>query len=166
MIFGLFAFVVALSVCAAPAGASQTLAGPYVAAVERVVDGDTIRARVMIWLGQDLSILVRIRGIDAPELRGRCEGEKASARDAAAALERLVSQGTIVLTQIEGGKYFGRVVADVATSQGLDVAATLVAGGYARAYGGGARGDWCEVGLRGAGGIGNLTPDGAQRNPG
>ena len=123
------------------------LPGPYSAAVERVVDGDTLRARVAVWLGQELTVLVRIRGIDAPEIHGRCEGETARARDAKAALERLVSDGPVVLTHIEGGKYFGRVIADVTAKSGEDVGAALIAGGFARPYDGGARQPWCEVGL-------------------
>jgi len=55
----------------------------------------------------------------------------------------------VTLTAIEGDKYFGRVVADVATSEGEDIAALLVAGGFARAYAGGARASWCEIGMLG-----------------
>jgi endonuclease YncB( thermonuclease family) len=109
--------------------------------------------RVAIWLGQELRVLVRIRGVDAPEMRGRCPAEKARAEDAAAALRELVSEGTVLLTRIEGEKYFGRVLADVATPDGSDLAAALIAGGHARAYDGGARRSWCEIGsLRGGGG--------------
>ncbi len=50
-----------------------------------------------------------------------------------------------MLTQIGGGKYFGRVVADVATADGVDVGAVLIAAGHARPYDGGARGSWCET---------------------
>jgi len=123
-----------------------TLAGPYVGAVERVVDGDTIAVRVTVWLEQDLRVLVRVRGIDAPELRGRCPGEKRRAEDAAAALGRLVAGGTVVLTAIEGDKFYGRVVADVVTPEGDDVGAALVEGGFARPYDGRARQGWCEIG--------------------
>jgi endonuclease YncB( thermonuclease family) len=133
-----------------PAAIAGTLPlpGPYAADVERVVDGDTLGVRVTIWLGQELNVLVRIRGIDAPEMRGRCNSEKERARDAAAALQGLVSGGTVVLTGIEGDKFFGRVVADVATSAGVDIATALIAGGHARAYDGGARGSWCDLGAR------------------
>jgi endonuclease YncB( thermonuclease family) len=103
--------------------AAETLSGPFAAAVEEVVDGDTLRARVSIWLGQELRVLVRIRGIDAPEMRGRCDREKERARDATAALRRLVAPGAVVLTQVEGDKYFGRVLADVATPDAADVGA-------------------------------------------
>jgi micrococcal nuclease len=143
--FGIAAF------CATgTAVAVERLAGPYPAEVERVVDGDTLAVRVAIWLQQELNVLVRIRGIDAPELRGRCDDEKARARTAMVALEALVSGGKVALTAIEGDKYFGRVIADVATSGGESVGAALIAGGYVRTYDGGKRGSWCDGGTVGS----------------
>jgi micrococcal nuclease len=149
LIRAIAAFVI-VAAWAGPGEAAQRLTGPYHAAVERVVDGDTLGVRVTVWLAQDLNVLVRIRGIDAPEVRGRCHSEKVGARAATAALERLVSDGPVVLTEIEGGKYFGRVVADVATAGGADVGTALVAAGHARSYDGGRRRSWCDVsGLEG-----------------
>ena len=126
--------------------AAEILPGPYAGAVERVVDGDTLAVRVNVWLGQELRVLVRVRGIDAPELRGDCEAEKAQARDAAAALARLVADGSVVLSAIEGDKYYGRVVADVATPDGRHVGLSLISDGFARRYDGGSRSGWCEIG--------------------
>ena len=125
---------------------AEPLAGPYPGAVERVVDGDTLDVRVAVWLDLDIRVLVRVRGIDAPELRGRCDLEKARAAKATVALARLVADGAVVLTNIEGDKYFGRVLADVSTSQGRDVATTLLAGGHVRPYDGRSRATWCEIG--------------------
>jgi micrococcal nuclease len=136
----------ALAVTHAAGAAAATLDGPYVGAVERIVDGDTIAVRVTVWLDQDLRVLVRLRGIDAPELRGRCMSEKERAADAAAALAELVAGGSVVLTEIEGDKFYGRIVADVVTPEGRDIAAALVQGGFARPYDGNARRGWCEVG--------------------
>jgi endonuclease YncB( thermonuclease family) len=141
--------VVALAFSAAVCGvssAAEILPGPFTASVERVVDGDTLGVRVTVWLGQEVGTLVRIRGVDAPEMRGKCDSERAKARAAAAALEVLVADGAVALTRIEGDKYFGRVVADVTTAAGQDVGEALVAGGFARAYDGGARAAWCELG--------------------
>jgi micrococcal nuclease len=138
--------LLSLSLLTAEADAAETLPGPYAGAVERVVDGDTIAVRVTVWLGQELAVLVRVRGIDAPELRGDCDGEKARAIEATAALERLIGGQPVILSKIEGDKYFGRVLSDVATAGGTDVAAALIAAGLARPYDGGARLSWCEVG--------------------
>jgi endonuclease YncB( thermonuclease family) len=139
----------ALQATSAVRGA-EMLPGPYAASIERVVDGDTLAVRVTIWLQQDIRVLVRVRGVDAPEIRGRCESEKSRAAAATAELARLVADGPVILTAIEGDKYFGRVVADVATREGGNVGAALLAAGVARAYDGGARQSWCEIGARDA----------------
>lgn len=141
----LLCFTLAASVGAA----AERLAGPYRGAVERVVDGDTIAVRVTVWLQQDVKVLVRVRGIDAPELRGRCESEKSRAALAAAEVARLVGGGPVVLTNIEGDKYFGRVLADVVTPAGADLGRALIQGGFARPYTGGGRSGWCEISSRG-----------------
>lgn len=124
--------------------ASETLPGPYPATVERVVDGDTLAVRVTIWLGQELSVLVRIRGIDAPEMRGRCRRERELAREAADHLTALTGGGPVRLTNIAGGKYHGRVVADVAGAGSSDLARAMLAPGLARRYDGGSRSGWCD----------------------
>ena len=46
------------------------------AEILRVIDGDTFEARVRVWPGLDITTKVRLRGIDAPELRAHCEGER------------------------------------------------------------------------------------------
>ena len=125
---------------------ADRLAGPYDAAVERVVDGDTIAVRVTVWLGLELGVSVRVRGIDAPELRGDCESEKVRAAEATAALARMIGDEPVTLREIEGDKYFGRVLSDVATARGEDVAASMIAAGLARPYDGGERPSWCQIG--------------------
>lgn len=128
-----------------------SFAGPIEAAAARVVDGDTFEARLRVWFGQEVTALVRLRGVDAPEIRGRCPGETASAQAARAALADLLAGGRVELRNVAVDKYFGRVVADVLVESAetppafpaVDVAATLLAGGEARPYAGRARGGWC-----------------------
>jgi endonuclease YncB( thermonuclease family) len=43
--------------------------------VIRTIDGDTFEARVHLWPGLDLTTRVRLRGIDAPELKASCPQE-------------------------------------------------------------------------------------------
>jgi endonuclease YncB( thermonuclease family) len=124
------------------AAAEGLLPGPFTAVVLRVVDGDTIDARVRIWIGQDLTIAVRIRGIDAPELKGRCPEESAMAAEAAETLARLAGH-QLRLTEIGEDKYGGRVLAHVENAGGGDLGALMLASGLARSYVGGRRGDWC-----------------------
>ena len=69
----------------APSAASRPDAIRMAHAVEvlSVLDGDTFEARVNLWPGLAITTRVRLRGIDAPELRARCEDERAKAVDRA-----------------------------------------------------------------------------------
>jgi micrococcal nuclease len=115
------------------------LAGPVRADILRVIDGDTFVAEAEIWPGQFIRTAVRIRGVDAPEMKSRCAAEKARAISARAALETMLAGEPVYLRRIEGDKYFGRVVADVTTSTGFDVAPALTGNAHARPYDGGMR---------------------------
>jgi endonuclease YncB( thermonuclease family) len=41
----------------------------------RTIDGDTFEARVHLWPGLEMTTKVRLRGIDAPELKTSCAQE-------------------------------------------------------------------------------------------
>jgi endonuclease YncB( thermonuclease family) len=111
--------------------------------VTRTVDGDTFDARVALWPGLDLNTRVRLRGIDAPELRASCESEFQRADAATRALRAMLAEGGVAIFNIGPDKYSGRVVADVATRRTPNVSAALVASGHVRAYLGGRRQGWC-----------------------
>lgn len=117
--------------------------GPVSARVVEVLDGDTFLADAEIWPGQTLRVNIRIRGIDAPEMKARCRAEREAADTARAALARLVADGPVSLSNIGGAKYYGRVLADVSTEAGEAIAATMIEDGLVRAYGGGKRAGWC-----------------------
>lgn len=144
-VFG--AVVLASGLAASPVWvrAAETLPGPVPAQILSVVDGDTLAVRARIWLGQELETLVRIAGIDTPELRGECESERSRARAARAYLETQVAGGAVTLAQIRYEKYAGRVMAKVATQTGADLAARMIASGHARPYDGGRRAPWCQA---------------------
>ncbi|PCJ68728.1 MAG: nuclease [Rhodobiaceae bacterium] len=125
-----------------PAVAGETIKGPVEAVIERVVDGDTLSVRAHIWLGQDVRVMVRLSGIDAPEMRGKCDEERALAVAATDYLKKF--EGVqVVLSEISNGKFAGRVLAVVRHPQEGDLGAALLAAGLARAYDGGRRSDWC-----------------------
>jgi micrococcal nuclease len=143
LVFGM----VVMAVIAGPAAAAaaERLPGPFVATVVEVIDGDTLSVEVPVWLGVALSTKVRLKGIDTPELHGRCPREKSLAAEAR---RRLTDAATpqVRLTNVEGDKYYGRVEADVATvPDGLDLSAVMLASGLARPYDGGKRRGWCGV---------------------
>lgn len=135
-----------LAVLAVPAtgpAKAETISGPVPAIVERVVDGDTLAVRARVWLGQDVHVLVRVRGIDAPELRGRCATEKRDAVRASRQAADVLADGAVTLFRVEGGKYHGRVVADVQLTDGRDLGTVMIETGAARRYDGNARAGWC-----------------------
>jgi endonuclease YncB( thermonuclease family) len=111
--------------------------------VIRTVDGDTFEARVHLWPGLDLNTRVRLRGIDAPELKASCPEELQMAEAASGALRGLLGEGEVTILNIGPDKYSGRVVADVATKKTGSVSAALLAAGHARSYSGGHRNGWC-----------------------
>jgi endonuclease YncB( thermonuclease family) len=116
----------------------------YSVEVRYAIDGDTFGARVHLGAGQDANVRIRLRGIDAPELKGQCAREIRMAETATTALNKLLREGGVAIYNIGSDKYPGRVVADVATRQTPNVSAALLAGGYARSYNGGHRNGWCD----------------------
>ena len=124
--------------------APSTLRSGHPAEVLRVLDGDTFEARVRLWPGLDITSKVRLRGIDAPELRARCEEERAKAVAARDALQAILDQGDVGISAVALDKYGGRVVADASTRATPDVSAALLSSGLARSYAGGRREPWCS----------------------
>jgi endonuclease YncB( thermonuclease family) len=126
------------------------LPGPYPVDVLKVLDGDTFEARVRVWFGQEITTLVRLRGIDAPELKARCGEELRGAEAARDALAGILGQGRVNLRDVALDKYGGRVVASIFVDQPegvapLDVARAMLAARMARPYSGGRRDNWCPL---------------------
>jgi endonuclease YncB( thermonuclease family) len=120
----------------------------YPVDVIRTIDGDTFEARVHLWPGLDMTTRVRLRGIDAAELKAHCPEELRLAEAASAALRDLLSQGGVTIADIGPDKYNGRVVADAATSRTPDISAAMLTSGHARSYNGGHRAGWCNSASR------------------
>jgi endonuclease YncB( thermonuclease family) len=130
---------------AAPAARSE-IRSAHPAEVLRVIDGDTFEARVNLWPGLAITTRVRLRGVDAPELKARCAEERVKAEAAREALRTILDQGDVGISRVTLDKYGGRVVADASTAATPDVGAALLDGGQARRYGGGHRDGWCANG--------------------
>lgn len=114
-----------------PVGAADPLPGPTPADLVRVVDGDTVEVRARIWLDEWIGVSVRLSGIDAPELHGRCPAEREKAAAARDYLSRLIEGHALTLEDISPDKYAGRVEARL-LADGQDTAAALLADGLAR----------------------------------
>ena len=126
--------------------ADKTLANTrvYAAEVVRIIDGDTFVARMRTGPGGEVETRVRLRSIDAAELHARCSKELRLALAARAALQRLLAEGSVMLSHVGPDKYPGRIDANVATHSTNDISAAMLSGGFARAYNGGRRGSWCR----------------------
>jgi endonuclease YncB( thermonuclease family) len=111
--------------------------------VIRTIDGDTFEARVHLSPGLDPTARVRLRGIDAPELKASCPQELKMAEAATGALRVLLGEGDVAIFNIGPDKYSGRVVADVATKRTQNVSTAMLTAGHARSYSGGHRNGWC-----------------------
>jgi endonuclease YncB( thermonuclease family) len=111
--------------------------------VIRTIDGDTFEARVHLPPDLNLTTRVRLRGIDAPELKASCPQELQMAESATSALRALLGEGDVTIFNIGPDKYAGRVVADASTRRTGNVSTAMLAAGHARSYGGGHRSTWC-----------------------
>ena len=148
MMFRRFRFVLVLAPLLAalgslPASAAKLFHGPVEAVVVEVLDGDTFLAEALVWPGHTVRVNVRIRGIDAPEMKARCDGERVAAERAREALASLFGGGPVAISNIASAKYYGRVLADVTTADGRVVAPALLGERLVRPYGGGRREPWC-----------------------
>jgi endonuclease YncB( thermonuclease family) len=123
---------------------SNTALGTHPAEVLRVLDGDTFEARVRIWPGLEITTKIRLRGIDAPELKAHCAEERSKAETAREALKTMLAEGGVAVAHVGLDKYAGRVLADAATRTTPDIGTAMLARGLARAYGGGRRESWCN----------------------
>lgn len=115
--------------------ASRQIDGPVLAHLVKVVDGDTVLVEAMPWPDHKVSTYVRLRGIDAPELKSKCPTFRKAALRAKEELIDLVNgQGIVSLTAISGDKYFGRVVADLTLRGGISPAQHLLDAGLVEPY--------------------------------
>jgi micrococcal nuclease len=126
------------------ASAKPTYQNIIVSELVSVYDGDTITVNIDNFppvIGESISI--RIRGIDAPEIRSKCPLEKIKAIQARDYLRATLASGeAIELHDVERGKYF-RLVANVIVD-GVDVSKLMIEKQLAREYDGKSkRVVWC-----------------------
>ncbi|MES1991566.1 MAG: thermonuclease family protein [Pseudomonadota bacterium] len=140
-----FAFILCLLLLPRASVAAETIAGPVAATLVDVVDGDTLMLKAHIWIAQTIEMKVRLLGIDAPELHGKCEAERAKAQVAKVYLGSLVAGRMLTMSEVSNDKYGGRVLARVDAQGRGDVGEAMLTRGLARPYDGGKRARWCDV---------------------
>lgn len=91
-------------------------------------------------------IPLRLRGINTPELHGKCEQEKQKAQEALAELQRLVPKGTTIQLFKVGLEKYGRVLAEISTQDGINIGKQMLNAELAHPYFGGHRDplEWCS----------------------
>ena len=122
--------------------AKQILKGPFPFELLEVIDGDTFRARVTIWLGQTVDVKVRLKGVDTPEMNGKCAAEKELARAAKKFAADWLAAHPAQLIRVHYGTYAGRVLATTMDADGATLAAALLSEKLAKPYRG-RKAKWC-----------------------
>lgn len=134
--------ILALSPIAASA---KEIYGSYKADVLRVIDGDTIEIDVHIWPQLIQRTKLRLSEVNTPEKRGRniSECEKRAGQQATNFTQQwLKGAGTVTVSEIQLGKYAGRVLGKL-SKNGEDLGRALIKAGHAKPYKGGKRKPWC-----------------------
>ena len=108
--------------------------------VLRVIDGDSMHVSMPID-GHIWSFPCCIQNIDCPEIRTRNLNEKELGFKAKDHVLNLVQDNIICLKLGEFDK-FGRLLVDIHTSSGVNVAESLIENGLGREYHGGKREPW------------------------
>lgn len=134
-------FLVMILLITPPALAYDDIAGPEFL---KCYDGDTCTFIIPEQHDVFQKMEVRFRGIDAPEMHGKCEKEKAMAFAAKALVVSYLKQARFIeLKKVNRDKYFrlnAHVVAD-----GINLSDELKRLGYAVEYwGNGQKHDWCK----------------------
>ncbi|VAV91647.1 hypothetical protein MNBD_ALPHA06-1176 [hydrothermal vent metagenome] len=113
------------------------------AEVLRVVDGDTVAVRALIWPGHRVEVKVRLAGVNTPELfRPSCDQERALAHTAADFVQAHIG-AEVELENVRFGKYAGRVVANIRTASGESLGDLLLSAGLAHKQND--RSGWCAL---------------------
>jgi micrococcal nuclease len=113
--------------------------------VLRVIDGDTVEVRAHVWLNQAVITRVRLRHVDAPELRSRCPAETRRAQDSRDHLADMLRAQKVYLADVGQDKYGGRVLGSLVDQQGADIGSKMLTAGQAVAYAGGRRTSACVL---------------------
>lgn len=114
--------------------------------VAYIIDGDTFVGDVLLADKTEvMSVKVRLRNVDTPELHGICESEIRRAKYAKQRLGELIPVDSVVeIKNVKNDKYAGRIDANVYDSANRDVGNVLVKEKVGRPYNGEKRKSWCN----------------------
>ena len=104
----------------------------YSAEVIKIIDGDTIKAKVDLGFSVHVVENLRLFGLNAPE-HGSPEGDAATEW---LKVQLPIGSTIIVKTQKDKTEKFGRMLASVVLSNGTDLNSALIASGHAKSWDG------------------------------
>jgi len=107
------------------------------ATVDRIIDGDSIEVTLSLGWSMYHKTSIRLHHVDTPEMRGGTDISKAAARLAKAHVETLVPIGSKIVIDSRELDKFGRGLAIVTNSEGVDVGEDLIERALAVRYEGG-----------------------------
>lgn len=105
----------------------------YMAAVVRIVDGDTLVADIDLGFELSMRHTLRLLNIDAPEMHAPDAGVRLAAIKATSELGRMIA-GRSIYVRTHKSDSFGRYLAEVWTLDGIDVNQHMLDGGFAAPY--------------------------------
>ena len=124
--------------------ASENYGDITVTKVTEVYDGDSFKANINSWpdiIGKE--VIIRVKGIDAPEMSGRCEKEVLMAKLARQHSANMIEKAfRIELKNIQRDQYF-RILADVYVDR-VHLGNSLLSNKLAVPYAGGQKHNWCQ----------------------
>jgi micrococcal nuclease len=108
----------------------------YKAKVIRILDGDTIEAIIDLGFGVSLKKIVRLEGIDAPEIRTRSSEIKAKGIASRDYLSNLINDKLIIIkTKLIKNDKFGRILGIIhEINSNVSVNSKMISEGYAVKY--------------------------------
>lgn len=112
--------------------------------VTDIYDGDSFKVNINEWpaiIGKE--VIIRVKGIDAPEIHGSCEKEILMAKLARQHTVNLINKAfRVELKNMQRDQYF-RILADVYVDR-TNLGNSLVTNKYAVRYTGGKKHNWCN----------------------
>lgn len=98
-------------------------------------DGDSVTLLIHAWVEPPVYVEAKVRllGIDTPEIRGKCDTEKALAAEAKTFVTEALIEAKYIYVDVVGRGKYGRLLV-VLTYDNTNLATELVELGYARIY--------------------------------
>ena len=110
--------------------------------VLRVIDGDSI---LISFIRDNVpqKLILRVYGIDSPELHSKNETERAKAIECKLVMERMIGENRFIqLKHVKLDKFGGRIVADASCGSISSIAAYMIENSCSREYFGTKKASW------------------------